>query len=221
MLTETQKQELIVAYKANGYNEINAINEANNNSTNEARYKEYITNKKEFTISYIGYSQNDKQWKKQKLGNSSLTIGNYGCYCTCIGMRVGKNSLDTNNSLKKYGGFNKSLIDSNKAAKTLGLTFKKIDCSNSDAPINDIVNLLKKNIGVVVEVDSNPNPTKKSQHFVYVVGFKTVNNKIQLMIHDPWDGIKRNISEKYYWVNKDGTKLYGAEKCILSVRYFY
>lgn len=56
------------------------------------------------------YSQNNPQWKDDKIGKSRSTIGRFGCTLTCVGMLINKTPNEVNTALTLVGGFNADLI---------------------------------------------------------------------------------------------------------------
>lgn len=126
-------------------------------------------------------SQRDPRWRDVKLGFSNLTIGGYGCFLTCLAWMVGKTPDVVNDILRKanaFGGTNRSLIISDRAAIALGLNYTGVEYNINKEP--DWLPNIK-------EVDMSPAPGKQ-QHFV--VRIKENNKKFIL---DPWDGKQKLV----------------------------
>lgn len=126
-------------------------------------------------------SQRDPRWRDVKLGFSNLTIGGYGCFLTCLAWMVGKTPDVVNDILRKanaFGGADRSLIISDRAAIALGLGYFGIEYDVNKEP--DWFPNIK-------EVDMSPAPGKQ-QHFV--VRIKDGGKKFIL---DPWDGKQKAV----------------------------
>lgn len=132
-------------------------------------------------------SQRDTRWAKEKLGHSDLTIGSYGCTLTCITMLAGLTDvLDTNNRMKKYGGFSGPLIYWSQVPQALkNLTFiGRYKIYNNDVVRDWVYN---KKTPVIVEVDAGPIGSPQMSHFVLYIG----DGKLV----DPWAGKIRPTSD--------------------------
>lgn len=126
-------------------------------------------------------SQRDPRWRDVRLGFSQLTIGGYGCFLTCLAWMVGKTPIEVNDILRAanaFGGPDRSLIISGRAAIALGLGYDGMEYNVNKEP--DWFPNIK-------EVDMSPAPGKQ-QHFV--VRIKENGKKFTL---DPWDGQKKAI----------------------------
>ncbi len=127
------------------------------------------------------FSQRDQRWSDKKLGFSNLTIGGYGCFLACLAWMVKKRPDAVNDILRRanaFGGPDRSLIISERAAIALGLNYYGKEYNISKEP--DWFPNIK-------EVDMSPAPGKQ-QHFV--VRIKENNKKFIL---DPWDGKQKVI----------------------------
>ena len=133
-------------------------------------------------MNYTPYSQNDIRWGWKKLGNSNLTIYNYGCFLTCLSMMVGKRPDEVNEILKKAGAFSGANIISAKAAKALGLQYL-----GKETNINNMPDWSPS----IKEVDYNLKLGGVQQHFVLRLDENGVKS-----ILDPWGGKKRALN--YY-----------------------
>lgn len=70
------------------------------------------------------YSQNDPKWARTRMGKSSTTIGTSGCFLTSLAMFYADRPDKVNTIFTNRGVYvNGALIDSNKAASVLGLTY--------------------------------------------------------------------------------------------------
>ena len=56
------------------------------------------------------YSQRDSRWSQQKLGTSTLTIGDYGCAITCIAMMARVRPDKVNNIMVSSGAFHQNAL---------------------------------------------------------------------------------------------------------------
>ncbi len=136
----------------------------------------------------VRYSQQDPQWKNNKIGGGPDTIGYIGCALTSTAMLVsswGYNETpDTlNKKLTAIGGFIDEAIVWSKVStihpqiQSTGLTI----CQNSAAPISQIDDSLAAGQPVIVEVDYSPDPGLQT-HWVLVYA-KQGND---YLIQDPW-----------------------------------
>lgn len=67
-------------------------------------------------------SQRDPQWSNTKLGNTNLTLGDYGCLVTSLAMLKGTTPDKVNGALVKKNGFtSEGYLIHNVADKTLGI----------------------------------------------------------------------------------------------------
>jgi hypothetical protein len=154
-------------------------------------------------LNIIPISQRDERWKLKRLGNSTLTIGSYGCLLTCHSMSLiyfGHELTPEllNEVYKSKGVFDEALINFY-AAGTVFEDFNAVeyyDCQTIPCDLNKIdVGLSKKQpIIAMVDFDLNPN-TKGDWHFVLIIG-KTDDG--HYLINDPWTG------ETYYFDAKYG-----------------
>lgn len=129
----------------------------------------------------VMYSQRDPRWRDIRLGFSNLTIGGYGCFLTCLAWMAGKTPDVVNDILRKanaFGGQDRSLIISERAAVALGLPYFGIENN---------VNIEPGWFPNIKEVDMSPAPGKQ-QHFV--VRIKENGKKFIL---DPWDGKQKAV----------------------------
>lgn len=127
-------------------------------------------------------SQRDPRWRDVRLGFSQLTIGGYGCFLTCLAILTGKTPIEVNDILRAanaFGGPDRSLIISERAAIALGLDYSGIEYDINKEP--DWFPNIK-------EVDMSPAPGKQ-QHFVV-----RIKDGAKKFILDPWDGKQKAIS---------------------------
>jgi hypothetical protein len=119
--------------------------------------------------------QNDEKWKNVKLGNSSETIGGWGCLLTSVTMMlngIGHNETPetVNEKLKRVGGFlnGSLLIPSTLPYAWPNCGFRGVqDCSNHAAPIADIDAAVMAGKPVILQVDWNKQVGVQT-HFVLV-----------------------------------------------------
>jgi len=139
-----------------------------------------------FTL--VRYSQQDPQWKNDKIGGGPDTIGYIGCALTCVSMYVsGWGYPETPGTLNKKltarGGFIDeaivwgSVTGIYSQVKSVGLTV----CGNNDAPLAQIDSYLAAGNPVIVEVDYKPEPGLQT-HWVLIIAKKDGDYVIQ----DPW-----------------------------------
>jgi len=118
--------------------------------------------------------QNDEKWKNVKLGNSSETIGGWGCLLTSVTMMlngIGYNETPetVNDKMKKAGGFQGAFfipsvlpfVWSNAAYRDMQ------PCENSPAPITQIDAAVAAGKPVILQVDWNKQAGIQT-HFVLV-----------------------------------------------------
>jgi hypothetical protein len=122
------------------------------------------------------YWQRNPRYKGIKLGNSTLSFQNYGCFTVCLAYLVKKDPLEVHEKLKKGGAYSGALIISEKAAKVLGLKYFGIERNINNMP-NWTPSIKEVQLG-------------KSQHFVV----RITNGK--KMIWDPWLG--KELPLNYY-----------------------
>jgi uncharacterized protein YgiM (DUF1202 family) len=114
-------------------------------------------------FSLVRYSQRDPQWKDDKLGNSSLTLGTSGCAVAAVAMLLsGYGCNETpgslNSWLKSHGGFiGAAIVWGAITARYPKIKFANIIlCRDSDAPLAAIDASIAAGQPVLVEVDSSP-----------------------------------------------------------------
>lgn len=136
----------------------------------------------------VRYSQQDPQWKNDKIGSGPDTIGYVGCALTCVAMYAsGWGYTETPGSLNKKlsarGGFIGEAIVWGAVTsiypqiKSTGLTV----CTNSDAPLAQVDASLSAGQPVVVEVDYSPDAGLQT-HWVLV----HAKQGSDYLILDPW-----------------------------------
>jgi len=143
------------------------------------------------TFQLVYLSQQDPQWKNDRLGLSTDpddTIGKYGCALTSISMLVSghgytESPKTLNEKLKAKGGFSGSAIFWGAVSQAHPeITLKEdIRCENTDAPLAKINAAIDAGQPVVVRVDSSPAPGLQ-WHYVMLYGRKG-NDYLML---DPW-----------------------------------
>lgn len=144
-------------------------------------------------------SQNDERWKFKRIGNTTSTIGNFGCYLVSLCMYLRFCGYDyypdtLNEAFKVSGCYNGDLIIGDKVAAVFNGSFDGIeDYTNTPANIGRIKAILDSGKPVICEVDFNSATYKKDQHFVLAVGYTDSD----LIINDPWTGEEYFLTAKY------------------------
>lgn len=118
--------------------------------------------------------QNDEKWQNVKLGNSSITIGKWGCLLTSVTMMLNgighKETPETvNEKMKRVGGFDGPLfIPSYLPYIWANCGWRDMqDCKNYPAPIADIDAALAAGKPVILQVDWSKEADVQT-HFVLV-----------------------------------------------------
>jgi hypothetical protein len=128
--------------------------------------------------------QNDEKWKNVKLGNSSETIGSWGCLLTSVTMMlngIGHNETPetVNDKMKRNGGFDRALfIPSVVPMVWSGLSYRGF----YTAPIHQIDAEVAAGKPVILQVDWNPKEQGVQTHYV-LVKEKKGNDYV---IYDPY-----------------------------------
>lgn len=139
-------------------------------------------------FSPIRYSQQDPQWKDDKLGDGPETIGRIGSGLTCVAMYAsGWGLMETpstlNQKLQSVGGFVRqgivwaAVTRLYPQIKSTGLTI----CRTSGAPLADISSSLEAGQPAIVEVDFSPAAGLQT-HWILLYA-KLGNDYLML---DPW-----------------------------------
>lgn len=136
----------------------------------------------------VRISQQDPRWKDIKLGNSSLTIGSYGCALTCVAMYLSgfdyaEDPASLNTKLKSKGGFvDAAIVWGAVSAIHPAIKYKNlILCRDTDAPIDMIGNSVAAGQPVLLEVDRSPSPGLQTH---WVVAYQKVGK--DFLVLDPW-----------------------------------
>jgi hypothetical protein len=139
----------------------------------------------------VYYSQQDPQWKEDKLGfgtGTQDTIGYVGCALTSVAMLLSGYGFTItpralNENMKATDGFSGDLIRWDMLNKVVPqITLKtNVKCETSDAPIGQIDAALSAGQPVVVRVDGSPAPGLQ-WHYVLVYAHKGND----YLILDPW-----------------------------------
>jgi hypothetical protein len=118
--------------------------------------------------------QNDEKWKNKKLGNSSETIGGWGCLLTSVtmmlnGIGYSETPETVNEKLKKAGGFQGAFfIPSVLPYVWPNCAYRDMQpCENSPAPIAQIDAAVAAGKPVILQVDWNKQVGIQT-HFVLV-----------------------------------------------------
>jgi flagellar biosynthesis chaperone FliJ len=161
-------------------------------------------------------SQRDARWKDIKIGNSTSSIGSYGCTLVCLSMLAGTTPDVVNAFLTAVDGFLVDRIIWAKINETkLGLHFPDMgrQYSYNDVAVREAI---ERNGGCLVEVDyDGVVATPSDRHWVLYIG------NHQLI--DPWTGTIRPTSSyplvKGYAIiekNNDNNDLSSSEENILQ-----
>jgi hypothetical protein len=132
---------------------------------------------------YTFFSQRNQKWDKETIGHTNSTIGDYGCFLSCLGMMVGKTPSAVNDILTKANAYKGDLIDEGAAARALGLSF-----SGRSTNVNSEPNWSP----TIQEVDYSSKPGIQ-RHFV----LRIVENG-RASIIDPLDLSPRAKSVNHY-----------------------
>ncbi len=118
--------------------------------------------------------QNDPKWKSSSLGNSSETIGGWGCLLTSVtmmlnGLGYNETPLTVNEKMKGSGGFQGAFfIPSMLPYAYPNCVYKGMQpCENSPAPLADIDAAVAAGRPVILQVDWNKEAGIQT-HFVLV-----------------------------------------------------
>ena len=161
-------------------------------------------------------SQRDVKWGSKKLGTSSVTIGNYGCYLTCLSMLLkyygheqdpeALNELFKSNDVYVQG----NLVSGwavNKVYNDIKYE-EHYECPDIPCNLSKIDAYLDKGMPVIAKVDFSPTAGVQD-HFVLIIGKE--NNSY--LIADPWTGEVYFFEAKYGDPAKNiyGLRLYSGE----------
>src|SRR5687768_15695385 len=126
----------------------------------------------------VYHSQNNPVWKNDKLGFGTAeddTLGEFGCAVSSVAMLLsghgyGITPATLNQKLREADGFSsRTLINwwkvSDISPEVKFIT--KVVCENSDAPLTQINDYLRRGQPVIVRVDYNVSP-KLDHHYVVV-----------------------------------------------------
>lgn len=136
----------------------------------------------------VHYSQRDPRWKDKKLGNSSSTLGYFGCAVGSVAMLLSghgyKEDPDSlNEKLKKSGGFMGAAI----VWAAVNNIYPRVRfsnlviCRDSDAPIDAIGNSIRAGQPVLLEVDYSPQAGLQTH---WVVAYQKLGK--DFLILDPY-----------------------------------
>lgn len=136
----------------------------------------------------VHYSQQDPQWKNDKIGSGPDNIGYVGCALTCVAMYLsGWGFVETpgslNRKLRVNGGFIKEAIvwgAVNRIYPQINSTGLTI-CTNTDAPLAQIDASLAAGQPLIVEVDFSP-ASGLQTHWILLYAKKDND----YLVLDPW-----------------------------------
>lgn len=136
----------------------------------------------------VRQSQRDPRWKDKKLGNSSLTLGYFGCAVSAVSMLLSGHGYpetpeSLNDKLKKVGGFmDAAIVWASVVNVCPAARFKNlVICRDTDAPIDAIAASIEAGQPVLLEVDYSP---EKGLQTHWVVAYK--KNGKDFFILDPY-----------------------------------
>lgn len=125
-------------------------------------------------------SQRNLLWKYKKLGNSNVTIGDYGCVITCLTMISKMLDVSRVNDLfkEKEVYVEQNLVYWVKVPDALSnLVFKWRSWTYNN---KEVLDWIKKGFPVIVQVDAAPIGSPRTDHYVVFIGDQK--------LIDPWDG---------------------------------
>lgn len=149
----------------------------------------------------MSYSQNDPRWRNEQLGfdtGPGETIGNYGCKVSSFADVLQWAGNDTNPSqlnqiMKNNGWFvNSDLADHDETPAWLvsALQYEGTTIWYDATPMEFFADASAPDVAYIVQIDASPQAGLQS-HFVFV--WATTGDG-DLIIDDPWDGVRKNIS---------------------------
>lgn len=126
-------------------------------------------------------SQRDPQWKDIKIGNSTSTIGSYGCTLTCLAMMAGLTPVEFNQRMTAVGGYSVDRVIWAKVHEAC--SWLNIPDGNRYYSYDNekVLGAIKQYGSCLVQVDFDGiTSTPNDQHWVLYTG----NGKMV----DPWTG---------------------------------
>lgn len=134
------------------------------------------------------FSQRDPRWCKQYVGGSNLTIGEVGCYLTCVAMVHKRTGTSISPAIV---GANRNYFFSSTALMLTppapsGYTYRRYDYFKT----NIIDDELKAGRPVVVHVKTN---NGWGGHFIVLISGENGSYKM----HDPWQGADLDFNSYY------------------------
>lgn len=153
-----------------------------------------------FNIAPLG--QRDPRWSRKHLGDSTTTIGSYGCLLVCHAMMLnyyGKelDPIILNQIYKEKNVFDQgNLINFYAAADVYGdiTADERYVCLDVPCDMSKVDKYLLEKKPVIAHVD-NVNNDNRPDHFVLIIG---KDEQGKYFINDPWEG------ETYYFHAKYG-----------------
>ena len=161
-------------------------------------------------------SQRDARWKSKKLGTSSVTIGNYGCYLACLSMLLKyydheQDPEALNELFKSNEVYDKGNLIRGWAVNRVYNDIKydeHYECPDIPCDLGKIDAYLEKRMPVIAMIDFSPIAGVQS-HFVLIIG----KENDSYLINDPWTGETYFFEAKYGdpALNIYGLRLYSGE----------
>lgn len=163
---------------------------------------------------YTVMSQRDPRWSNSWMNNDkTTTTGNYGCLNTCLGMMAGVQPDSVNYfqmAIKNYAPGTSRLARWDMSWACGRVAYKSQSGLYAEVPfpqadIKKIVAWLAHD-PVVLEVDfypfdsqdnNYPPQPKEQQHFVLAFGANGQDVDAEILIVDPWDGMRKSLTPRF------------------------
>lgn len=157
------------------------------------------------SLRIVAFSQRDRHWAQQKLGSSSLTIGQAGCALVSVAGMLATWGVDIdprrlNIHLRDSGGYRNSNLLIWAAVERFGVRLTRyINSTTSPAPIDELAADLAEGAAVIALVDFRPG-AQISGHWVRLHSVSSHSGHIS----DPWQlpgrelvGISRYLAKSW------------------------
>ena len=161
-------------------------------------------------------SQRDIRWGSKKLGTSSVTIKNYGCYLACLSMLLKYYGHEQDpEALNELFKSNDVYVQGNLVSGwAVNRVYNDIrydehyECPDVPCDLSKIDRYLDRRMPVVARVDFSPTAGVQS-HFVLIIG----KENDSYLINDPWTGETYFFEAKYGDPARNiyGLRLYSGE----------
>lgn len=153
------------------------------------------------------YSQKASAWKNVKIGNSNLTLGDFGCLVSDLSMiaryyEQDVNPKELNAKLRELGGFDSEGCyywgSLSKLFPKIKENYKRTDYKLNDSDIDSIKNYISNGYPVMLWIDYNPKTVANNMHWVIAVDYDS-NDEDNFTIIDPIDGQMRSLKNYLGW----------------------